>query len=464
MGVIDFFSVLQYRKFIVLWATLVGLTVGLGAGALLPVRYVSSAKVQVDSLQRNTLTGLVEPRFRVVEFLGQQVAVATSRSVAIDVIDALSAEGVIILSDFENDWRRKTGGETVPGNDLRTWAADELLKGLAVEADAIESTLKIAFRAEDPAQAARIANAFASAYMTAILDQRQRRYARNARSFSDETRALAENVETAQGDLADFRRESGVLPLGPQRVEAAEVELAAITARLAEARADSAEAASLLAQALATPRGQLLSFPLPDDALPGLQAQVRLASVSATLARIAERYGEKYPDYLETLREKQTLESNILQSVRDRADYAARRVAALESQAARLKSDVVSKKNTREAYDLLEKKVVASQNTYDLVTTRSLEEALQSRVDTVDARLLASAAPPANAATPPLAIIVLIGFGAGLALGAMTAIFVELNEGRIRSIDALRAAFKTSILAEVAALQTSGRRPRTAAA
>lgn len=467
MGVLDLISVLKARRLIVLWTILVGLGVGFALAVVLPTKYMSRALVQVDSIQRNSLTGLVEPRLRVAEYLGQQAAVASSRTVALEVINRLSDEGFIALSDYEERWRKETGGELVAGNDARLWAADQLLRDLTVTANDIGSTLELGFRAEDPAQAARVANAFASAYMSIVLDQKQRRFARKAENFSDETQALAENVASAQNELALYRESSGILPMGSQKVEASEIELAALTARLAEARADDAEAQSLVRQAEATPTSGLVNFPLPEDALPGRQAQARLAAVAATLTRIGGRYGEKYPDYIETAHEKAALESNILQSIRDRANYSSNRVAALETQAAAMKAAVSGMQKTRETYDLLEDRVAASQDTFNLVTTRSLQESLQARVDTLDVFLLSRATPPADPATPPFWLIVLLGAFAGVAIGSGVAVFVELLEGRVRSADVVRRNFRTQLVCEINASRPQRRRkalaPRLAA-
>ncbi len=462
MGLVELLSVLKHRKAIILWSLLVGLLVAGALALVLPKRYVSTSIVQVDSIQRNAITGLVEPRVKVAEFLGQQAAVASSRTVALKVIDDLSAEGFIVLSDYESRWRKETGGELVIGNDLRLWAADQLLEDLKVTATDLGSTLEIAYEGNAPAEAARIANAFASAYMATVLDQKQRRFAAKAAGFSDETKELARNVAAAQEELADFREASGVLPIGAQKIEAADVEFAALTQRIAEARADETEAQSLLRQAEATPRSGLVNFPLPQDALSALQAQARLASVIATMGRIEERYGTRYPDYVEAANERAALETSILQSVRDRAAYAANRLAALEAEAASMKTALTSMQTTREAYDLLENKVATSQETYNLVRTRSLQEALQSRVDTIDVMLLARATPPAGPATPHPLIITLLGVIAGALLGATTAVAVELLEGRVRTAAALRHAFRTGVVAEIDAAAPARRKRRRA--
>lgn len=463
MGLLDLLYVLKIRKLIVLWTILVGLAAGLALGVILPTKYESVAKVQVDSIQRNSLTGLAEPRLRVAEYLGQQAAIASSRTVALEVIETLSAEGFIALSDFEERWRRETGGELVAGNDPRLWAADQLLKDLTITANDIGSTIELGFRADDPAQAARIANAFASAYMSIVLDHKQRRSARKAEDFLGETQALAQGVADAQSELAEYRKSSGVLPMGEQRLEGDEIELAALTERLAGTRADAAEAQSLFEQAAATPRDELVNFPMPVDALAGRMAQERLGLTAAALSRIAERFGPKYPDYIEAAKEKAALEENILRAMRERAQSAASRVAALEAEAATLKASVTAMQKTRETYDLLEEKVRASQETYNLVATRSLQESLQSRIDTIDVFLLSRATPPANAATPPLAIIALLGAFAGAAIGVSIAVFVELYEGRIRTPDAVRRGFRTGLVCEIDAFRPKRARKKLVA-
>ncbi len=460
MGLAELLAVLKFRKAIILWSLLVG---ALTAGALalvLPVRYLSSSLVQVDSIQRNAITGLVEPRVKVAEFLGQQAAVAASRTVALRVIDDLTSEGFLVLSDYEARWIKETGGVLVAGNDLKSWAADQLLKDLAVTATDLGSTLELAYSAGRPAEAARISNAFATAYIDTVLDQKQRRFAAKAAGFSDETKQLERDVAAAQDELERFREASGVLPIGAQKVEAAEVEFASLTQRLAEARADETEALSLLRQAEATPKSLLVNFPLPQDALSALQSQARLAAVIATLARIADRYGPKYPDYIEAANERAALEASILQSVADRAAYATRRRAALEGEARAMKSALSEMQKTRETYDLLQDKVSTSQETFNLVTTRSLQEALQSRVDTVDVFLLARATPPPKPATPHPLLITLLGVIAGALLGATTAVAVELLEGRVRTAAALRQTFRTGVVAEVSAAPARRRKRR----
>ncbi len=448
MGVLAFFTVFAARKWLILWSIMTTGAIAAAAGMVFPKQYESTSLVQVDAIQRNTLTGLVETRVRTSEFLGQQAAVARSRRVAVEVIENLTAQGFFSLADFEAEWRAETKGEIVPGNDATLWAADRLLESLTVTANAQESTLAIHFRSEDPSQAARISNAFSEGYMQAVLDQRKRRALRNAANFSDERQAMEAGLENAQSELTIFREDSGIVALGLQRLEAAEVELAALTARLAEARADRAEAQSLLSQARSVGEAGLLTVPLPGDVPYARQAQARLGAVVGQMRRIAERYGPQYPDYIEANNEKLALERNIMNAIESRNDYHAKRAASLEFAVQKQKATVVKLQETKQAYDVLEKKVEASRQTYDLVATRSLEESLQSRVDSVTTFLLARAVPASQPATPPLFLIVLLGLAAGGALGVTAAIALEFHEGRVRSAGAVRQVLRAPVLTE----------------
>jgi uncharacterized protein involved in exopolysaccharide biosynthesis len=451
VGLLALLDVLRARKMTVMLAVVVAGLIAFALGALLPKHYQSTARVQVDSLKENLLTGFFEPRVRVSEFLGQQAAVAGSRAVALQVYDGLIDEGYFVRETFEADWRGKTGGELVPGNDARLWAADQLLKKLNISVDALESTLSISFRSGDPAQSSRIANAFATAYMNTILAQRQRRAARNAANFEEETESLQQGITDAQRDLTEFREETGIVGLGAQRLEDIEVELAALTMRLAEARTDDSEARSILRQAREASENDLLTLPLPEEAEAGRQAQARLGAVQVQVQRLSERYGPDYPPYAEAVNEKRALERTIKKAVEDHAEFTARRVSALQGAAKRKKDEVVDLQETKQTYDVLTRRVEASRQNYDLVSNRSIQEELQSRVDVVEVLMLARAVPADRPMTPPLAIIVALGMIAGFFLGATAAVAMELFEGRVRSPEAVAKLMRTSVVAEVTA-------------
>ena len=449
MGVDALLIVIKERKWILFLGLLVGTLAAVAAAVMFPKQYRATAHVQVGHLQQNLLTGSFEPRVRIGEFLGQQSAVAGSRTVALKVYDQLIADGLLYSAEMEARWREQTGGELTSGNDSRLWAADQLLKKLDVLADPVRSTLSIAFRSDDASQSAFVANAFANYYMETILAQRQRRAARNAENFHLETKSLQDEIEVAQRELTQFRRSSGIVGIGRERFEESEVELATVTMRLAEARVELAEAQSLLRQSKNATGRDLLTLPLPQDAISGRQAQSRLGGILVQIQRLGERFDESYPTYVEALSEKRGLEATVLRAIRDHADFAARRVTALSNEAAIKKTQVVALQETKQIFDVLEKRVDASRDTYDLVASRSLQESLQSRVGSVDVLMLARAVPPEKSITPPAVLIVILGAVVGLVLGVSSAVALELMEGRIRSADSVKRILRAPVVGQV---------------
>ena len=334
MSIFAFLSVLRARAFIIAWSTVVAVCAAMLVARALPQNYEAFAKIQIDNMREDLLTGLSERSPRVAEFLGQQSAIVTSRTVALKVVTTLVNEGFLSLPEYEERWRVETGGELLPGNDLRRWTADQLIERLTVRQSISESTLIISYRGEHPVIASRYTNAFADAYMVTVQEQRQRRAARNAASFSEETRMLAKQVEKAREELTEFQQESGIVTIGNQQLESAEVELATLTGRLAEARADEAEASSLFELVKVTPRKLLGSVPIAakgttNIASPAIVAQNKMAGIASTLAVLEGRYGTQHPDYIEGFDALITQQNIVYNAVRDRASYTVRRVTKI---------------------------------------------------------------------------------------------------------------------------------------
>ncbi len=457
MGLLSFISVLRARAFVLFWAIGLSTLVAAALGFALPKNYVASAKVQVDSVFENPLTGMAEKRHRVSEFLGQQAALVSSRSVALQAVDDLIETNHLNIIEYEEEWRTKTQGEIVAGNNLYEWVADDLLGNLMIQSSVAESTLVISYRTNNPSLASRYANAFADAYMKVVLSNRERRSARAAANFSAETKNLEQRVQKSRDELSDFQTQSGLVTIGSQQLEAAELELGTITGRIAEARADYAEARSLYEQAKKATRAELETLPIPNDNSLGKTAQARLASERAKLLRIEQRYGENHPDYREGLTRMRALQSSLFQSIAEKFEYSRRRVANLEAAARVQKQKVLDYQKIRQRFDELEQSLNTNQQTFDEVARRTLQQSLQSRFDLIDIMMLGRAVPPAEPPIPLHVIVIIAGFFLGLFIGVSAAILIELLEARIRVPMMLERCIGAPVMAELAIAAPRGK-------
>ncbi|WP_306252662.1 hypothetical protein [Parvularcula sp. IMCC14364] len=261
--------------------------------------------------------------------------------------------------------------------------------------------------------------------------------------------ALEQQVQTARDDLTKFQQDSGIVTIGTEQLESAEVELSTLTGRLAEARADYAEARSLYEQVRRLESDQLGTIPLPDYNLPGRTAQARLAALNTQLERLYQRYGERNPDYKETFAELQNQQDIIYNSVRDRAEFTRRKVESLATEVESQKKRVVSLQTTKQRFDTLEKNLETNRQAYDLLATRTLQEGLQSRFDAIDVLMLSRAVPAGEPLLSIKRLILIGGSILGLGMGMMAAVLIELLEARLRSRQGLLFASKSVMLAEI---------------
>ena len=447
MGLLSFFAVLRARFMLIAWTLLICVGIAILIGLAVPSRFKAEAVIQVDARTENLLTGMMEPRQRVQEFLGQQSAIIGSRANALLVIEDLIATGDMSLRAYEELWRRKTDGELLPGNDLKIWIADDLLRHTEISADPLKSTLTIRYTGPSPALSARYANAFADAYMILVTNYRKSDSYRNAAKFGDESETFKKRLQAARDALHEFQQRTGFVTIGTQQLESAEVELGSITARLAEARADDAEAQSLAALLKRTPRKDYATLPMPNALAPGRTAQARLATLIAQMKRIDDRYGPQHPDYIEAKSEIARLENVIHTSVLERAKYTKSRVDYLNKEAALQRQRVLDLQDKKQQFDILEKDVETARQTYDLITARTQQEGLQARVESVSVFLLNQAVPTTKPSQPTFWMIVVVGFILGLGLGGTLAVFVELMEARVRGDMTIQFSTRRPVLA-----------------
>ena len=449
MGLLPFFAVLRARFLLIFWVFLICASIAGFIGSIIPPRYQAEAILQVDATTENLVTGMQEPRQRVHEFLGQQAAIAGSRATALLAVDQLIATGDLSLASYENLWQEKTGGELSPGNDLKTWIADELLRHTSISTDALQSTLIISYSGQSPIEAARYASAFADAYMQLVTTYRKSDSARNAARFDDETENFKARLDETRANLRKFQLETGYVTIGSQQLQAAEMELGSLTSRLAEARADDAEAQSLWDLTRKTSRAGLATLPMPNALAPGRTAQARLGTLIAQMERINERYGPMHPDYIEAENEIRRLQDVIHNAVKERAAYTASRVAYLSREVSLRRQMVLDLQGKKQQFDILEQEINSARNSYELIAARGEQEGLQARVETVSVFLLAQPVPPINQSMPNFWVILAVGIVLGLGMGVSAAIFVELLEGRIRHGQSIEFATRRPVLAEL---------------
>jgi protein-tyrosine kinase len=154
-------SVLRARALLALAVLTATVLAAGGAATLLPERFSATVPVLVDiAVQPGSSGDLRAARAAV---LATQVDIVTSGRVALKVVDALR------LAGDPTPPRRLASGAAGPASaPLRHVEADRLIERLRVVPSPASGVLAIGFRGDDPASAARLAEAFARAYIDTL--------------------------------------------------------------------------------------------------------------------------------------------------------------------------------------------------------------------------------------------------------------------------------------------------------
>lgn len=169
-------------------------------------------------------------------YFSTQLDIIRSRGVALDVVERLS------LADDPERQRRFVeaygSAESFP-----SWLAGRLLENLSVEPARDSRVVTIGFEASDPDTAARIANAFADAYVAKTLAFTVEPARRNAAWFDDQLKRLRQRLLDSQARLTQFQQEQGIISID-ERLDSETSRLDELGRRYVQVQAEASDVRS----------------------------------------------------------------------------------------------------------------------------------------------------------------------------------------------------------------------------
>ncbi|MBS7695940.1 MULTISPECIES: polysaccharide biosynthesis tyrosine autokinase [unclassified Chelatococcus] len=362
-------------------------------------------------------------------------------------------------------WSRTSESEPAAVNSRRA-DIDRLLSGLRVSNDGRSYTIFIAYTDKDPIYAARVANAFAEAY----LDQQTGLQAGATRQASawlgkklDDLRSTLQSSEMA---VEDVRRKSGLVeangtPLQVQRLDALNRELviaranrAGAEARLATARRlaqeDAGASAATFPEVLNSPVIQLLRKDQAQFSRDLVSLENAGASKSAQIPALKSQ--------LDALQQQIATETErVLLSLANEVDVARRKEEALASEFKASQASYAASSDALIHVKQLEREADANRTVYESFLNRYKQTLEQDGLAAPEARLVSRAEPPRRPSTARLPVLV-FGLVGGLGIGLGLAMMMEHLDDRVRTAVALEQATDTKVLAQVPLVPAMGRR------
>jgi uncharacterized protein involved in exopolysaccharide biosynthesis/Mrp family chromosome partitioning ATPase len=417
-------SVLWRGKTTILLSTMVA--VGLAAlfVLLVPHKYTATTQILIDPTDLRAVQNDIAPTIPQSDAAVLQVE-SQARVIASDNVlrRVVAAEGL----DHDPEFMR--GAMAVQYGPLA--ALNELQKHLVVKRSERTYVVDVSVTSEDPAKAARIANAIAQTYLTEQTEVRSNAARQISQSLKGRLQELQTRVRDAEQKVEAYKASHNIVGANGELVN--EQQLSNLNSQLSLARARTSEAKARLDQV-----ESVLHSKTPIGAFPEAVQSQTISLLRSQYAEIMRRdaeqkssLGERHPAVIEIEAQGARLQKLIEDEVNriaqsDRAEY--ERAKADEDMLSRqvdaLKNTAVSTNESLVGLRELERDVQASRTVYESFLVRSRETGEQEQVDTKNIRIISKADRPIYRSSPPPSLVLglaamLLGFASGVGIVIM---------------------------------------------
>ncbi len=441
MNLHQFLSILRARRTLAL--AIFGLTLGLALAwtLLKPSHYTARAPILVDVRNQDPLASPNWQNIVPAAIMATQMDIARSDRVAQKVVQALALDQDPAARD---DWQKATGGK---GN-LQQWLASDLQANLEVKPARESNIIQIAYTAKSPEQAAKVANAFAQAYLDVALDIKTDPAKKYASWFDEQLGFARQRLEDAQGRLTAYQQRTGVISadgvdMETQRLNELSSQLTTVQAQLTEV-ANKRGAGAGVADVMASPL------------INGLKADI--ARQEARIQEASANLGPRHPQMVRMQDELAAMQSrlraetgSIGSSINTAYEVARARERELSAAVNAQRGRVMQFNRFRDELSVLRKDVDTAQRAFEQLSERASNSKLQALTTQTNVQRLATAIEPLEAKGPGLKAALAIAGFAGLLLSIVGALLLELVNRRVRSVDDLAQASGLPILATLPA-------------
>ena len=451
----QFLLIVLARKRLILASVLITVALTLLVSMLLPRSYTATATVLLNYKGMDSLTGIVIPSQLLPGYMATQVDIISSDNVAGRVVDQL---GLARSTDVLRRFQDSTGGS----GTVRDWLAALLRKNLDVVPSRASSVVEIRFRGADPRFAAIVANAFAEQYQQLSVALKAEPMKKAAAYFNDQTRQLRDQVEAAQGRLARYQQERGIVSVDGR----ADVDLGRLhelSAQLVAAQGQAMEAQSRSSMAGAPASPDVAASPVVQH------LKLQLAAAEARLADAGARLGANHPQYQGVRAEAERLRAMLGAQQQAAAGSVGGNAAILQQRAAGVRSAleaqrarVLLQNRERDELGVLLKDVESAQRAFDAAAQRLSQTRIEAQSEQSDVALLNPAVAPAAASAPRVLLNTMLALLLGAVLGLAFALLTEMLDRRVRSAGDLAELLQAPVLG-VLAPPARARRPALAA-
>lgn len=334
--------------------------------------------------------------------------------------------------------------ETIPPDVMG--AIGRLQGAMAVQRVSRTLVLSIAVTSKNPAKAARLANAIANAYVLDQLDARYDAAKRASAWFAERMEVLRNQVRQSEENVAEYRRKHNLVATGSDdKSTVSEQQLSDLNSKLIVARSETAEKRAKYEQAMqVAQRGGNIQA-IPDVVRSTTIADLRRqqAEVARKEAELRAHNGENHPLVVNARAERRDIEraisaevQRILLNLKNDFDVAKAREDSLLASLKQVSGETGLDSSVGVQLRELERMNTANKALFESFLSRSKLTQEQSAFEERESRVISPATKPSSPSSPKKLIVIAIGAAAGLLLGVVGAVALEiLNPGFVSALE-----------------------------
>lgn len=447
MLLVEFYNIIWARR-VYFFITLLGtVSTAVILSLVLPKTYTAYTSLVVDFKAPDSITGAVVPASLVPTHMATQVGILGSRRVALRVVKDLKMDE---NPEAQERFMEATGGTGA----IQSWLAARLLDKLTVEPAKGSGVIDVSFAGSDPKSVARVANAFADAYIATSVELNVDPAKRTVEWFSGRIDELRRDLESAKDRLTAYQQSEGIV-VTEERLDVENLRQNGILEQLIEAEKKTLETETRLEEIR-----DALARGYDDVTQPQVlvnahirELKSKLAEQEAQITVLAERVEPNHPKFKRQNAEAEALRAiikremkNIEESAETSLRIAKQREEQIQKELEKQKARILAVKRERGKVEVMQREVEHAQTAFDVALSQLDKMRMQSLAEQTNIAVLNPASEPISHSSPNIKLNVALSIVLGIGFGTGIAWLAEITDRRIRSPQNLRDALEVPVL------------------
>ena len=441
MSIIQFLRILAARWKMIFGVMLACMVVATVVANLLPKRYPASARVLLDVVKPDPVTGQSVGR-NVRGYVLTEVQLIKDMRVAGAVVDRLGwANDPARIAAYE------ASGRTEADGGIRSWLGRQIIESTDAGLVSGSNILEITYQSSDPELSKQVVGAIRDAYVATALEFRTDSADRSSLWFQEQAEKNRVALAQAEAQLSRYMQDNNIIMAGGMDGESAK--LAQLQAALQQARGQQGTTDVVVA-------GRLANDPVTD------QLQLQLATIEDELALAGSRLGPEHPTYKAIEARRNTLRNQISRAQSSSRSGVSALSGAVQQSVAKLERDVeaqsrivLERKPIIDELVRLSREVELRRQQYENSAARTAQLRLEADVTETGLVVLGDPVASKTPSYPKVNLIILMSAIFGFGLGLFAAVISEFIARRVRGEEDLSYATGVPVLVTVGAASAS---------